>query len=662
MENDQTTPESDVRATAWVHIQAGDALLAEGEEGAAEGEYRLALEFEPDLAEGHHHLAVALYKRGEFDEAAVAARHAAELSPTRVDAWFTLGLILWDARASEAAVDAFDRVIEIEPDRVEAHHYRGRVLYESGRPEAAVPSFARAAELLPESADIAHDIAIAHVACEAWPQAEEWFARCIELEPDNAETYYELGQAHEQDAATPDDRAEEPYVRAIALNPEHLPARFRLAVLWAKRRRVDAEARQAAIESLRQISEREDLVALFPDAHLVHYLLGAILDDMPGRHDDAVDAYAECLRLHPAFAPAHNNLGVLARTRRELDSAAEHFKLAIISDPTYDSALHNLCRVWYDQPNEVAIRQIRDLMDIIPDDAPDVIGRIMGHLVDVAKADAYASTYDKAHEIKNLIAILGARMRKSLSADACSEATDLPELMELHGRAFEAIRGYLSAIQVAPGEKELVDCAEMLRRCLRRLVVTKPAGVAVEHGIDANLPPLTADPKRLVQLFRNLVVNAFEAMPDGGMLRVRAEAFGAGSSRPGETVQRGVRICFEDSGAGMSDEEARRAFDPGYTTKERGSGYGLAVVSQIIREHGGTISLSTGEAGGLCVTVELPERVQPEAASERLRLRPVIYEDWRRLVQAELDAIGPSDGSSVRRSTEDGRTASGEDA
>ncbi|HJN17445.1 MAG TPA: HAMP domain-containing sensor histidine kinase, partial [Armatimonadota bacterium] len=330
-----------------------------------------------------------------------------------------------------------------------------------------------------------------------------------------------------------------------------------------------------------------------------------------------------------------------------------HFKLAIISDPGYDSALHNLCRVWYDQPNEVAVRQIRALMDVVPDEAPDVIGHIIGHLVDVAKADAYASTYDKAHEIKNLIAILGARMRKSLSAEACSDATDLHELMDLHGRAFEAIRGYLNAIHVDPGEKETLDCGDVLRKCLRQLVVTKPEGVAVSNAIGTNLPPLRGDRKRLMQLFRNLVVNAFEVMPDGGSLNVAAEAIGRGSTRPGETVRRGIRICFQDSGPGMSEEELRRAFDPGYTTKERGPGYGLAVVSQIVREHGGTISLETVETGGLRVTVELPERVQPEAASERLRLRPVIFEDWRRLVQAELDAIGPSDGSSARRSDDD---------
>ena len=641
MDSGTITPQT----VAWAHLQAGDRLLADGREGEAEEEYRRAVEVDPSLTEGHHRLAVALYKRGAFADAAGRATRATELSSESVEAWFTLGLIQWDARDSDAAVEAFQRVIELEPERVEGYHYKGRVLYEAGRLGEAVPSFERAAELSPESADIAHDLAIAHVANEDWAEAEVWFARCIELEPDNAENYHELGQAHEQDAATPDTEAEKAYLKAIDLNPEHLPARFRLAVLWARRRRADPEAREAALESLQQVAEQPDLIPMFPDPHLVYYLLGAILDDRPETAGDAADAYRQCLRIDPGFAPAHNNLGVLARTARDLDAAAEHFKNAILSDPSYDSALHNLCRIWYDQPNEVAVGQIRDLMDIIPDEAPEVIGRIMGHLVDAAKSDAYASTYDKAHEIKNLIAILGARMRKAFTEEGCAEAAHAQELMELQARAFDVIRGYLSAIQPSPSVRETVDCSDVLAKTLRQLVVTKPEGVQVKRHIAPALPPLTGDEKMLVQLFRNLAVNAFEAMPDGGVLRVTAEPFGHGDSGPGETVSRGIRIVFEDTGKGMSEEARRRAFDPGYTTKASGSGFGLAVVSQIVREHGGTVALEARHEGGSRVVMELPERPQPEATSERLRLRPVIFEDWRRLIQAELDAIEPRDGS-----------------
>jgi signal transduction histidine kinase len=638
------------RSAAWEHVHAGDRLLAEGNEQAAEAEYRRATTRDPSLAQAHRRLALALYKRGELEEAREAAKKATTLRPESVEAWFALGLILRDARDSTAALAAFDEVIELQPEHVEALHSRGRVLYEVGARHEAVRSFERAAELAPGSADIAHDLAIAQVACESWGEAERWFARCIELEPDHAETYYELGQAHERDVTTPDTEAEQNYLKAVELNPEHLPAHFRLALLWARRRRTDGEARARAVDTLTRLAAREDLIHLFPDAHLVHYLLGAVLDDEPATAGRAAEAYRTCLQLDPGFAPAHNNLGILALGREDFEAAAEHFTRAIISDPDFDSAFHNLCRILYDQPNELTVRQVRDIVDIVPDEAPDITARLVGHLVETAKADAYASSYDKVHEIKNLIGVLGARMRKALTGQTAPRPADADELMELHGRAFDAIRGYLGAIETAPAQSEVLDCGDILEATLRQLAVTRPTGVEVECAIEPALPALNGDRRRLTQLFRNLIVNAFEAMPDVGVLAVTAQPLEPSGTALGAAVRRGVRIVLRDSGPGITEEQLRRAFDPGYTTKESGSGYGLAVVSQVVREHGGTVALERGESGGTCVIVELPQRPQPEAASEPLRLRPVIHEDWRRLIQAELDAIQPGDGSAVRDS------------
>jgi signal transduction histidine kinase/regulator of sirC expression with transglutaminase-like and TPR domain len=642
----RTRPEADQKAREC--ILAGDALLAHGREAEAIAEYRRAVQADAASSEARRRLAVALYKHGDLDPAREAAQASADLSPEAVDPWFTLGLILRDARDPQGALEAFDRVLALQPDHVDALHHRGRALYESGQPDAAAESFARAAELSPGSADLAHDLAIAYVAGGHWRAAEEAFARCIELEPDNPENYYELGHAHEYDVTTPDESAEAAYRRAVELDPEHLPAQFRLAVLWARRRQADPEAQEEAFRVLRRLAVRADLPALFPDAHLVHYLLGAILDDDDEHVEEAGQAYERCLGLRPRFAPAHNNLGVLARRRGALDEAAGHFTRAVLADPAYDPALQNLCRVLYDQPDELAVEQLREIVDLVPHAAPAVITRLVGHIIDAAKSEAYASGYDKVHEIKNLIGVLGARMRKVLLSEDCARVPEGPELMEMQGRAFDAIRGYLSAFETTAGEWELLDCGEALLKAVRQMAVTKPAGVQVEYEVQAGLPLLMGDRRRLMQLFRNLTVNAFEAMLSGGTLSVAAEPIRLEHGTPGPSIGRGVRVTFEDTGAGMSDEEMRRAFDPGYTTKPTGSGYGLVVVGQVVREHAGTVALSRAEGGGTRVTVELPERPQPESATGRLRLRPVIFVDWQRLIQAEVDAIGPSDGSTTR--------------
>jgi signal transduction histidine kinase len=632
-------------AEAREQIALGDRALSQGREAEAEAAYRRAVEACPECGDAHQRLAVALYKRGDFPDAREAAERATDLSPEAAEAWFILGLILKDSRDYSGALGALDRVLAVQPDHLAALHYRGRTLYQAGVVEQALHSLQRAAELSPDDPNIAHDTAVAHVACRNWHEAEEWFERCIGLEPGNAETYYELGQAHEQDVTTPDADAEAAYLQAVALSPQHLPALFRLTVLWARRRRTDSEARAQALETLSQMTRRDDLVALLPDAHLAYYLLGAVLDDDPVRAEEAAAAYRKCLALRPSFAPAHNNLGVILMGGGDLVGAAEHFRQAAVCDPHYDSAFHNLCRIWYDQPDELALEQIAEIVDAAPGEAPDILARMMGHLVDAAKSDAYASSYDRIHEVKNLIATLGVRLRKALGSLDPKEAG---EITDLHGRAFEAIRGYLSAIQPAEGSRETLDVGELVEKAIRGLSAMKPTGVNVERSIEPGLPVLSGDRRRLTQLVQNLVVNAFDAMPKGGRLRVRAESFGPEGAAPGGTVRRGIRVTVEDSGRGMTEEERRRAFAPGYTTKESGSGYGLAIAAQVAREHGGSLSLEERREGGTRAVVELPERPQPETAAERLRLRPIIFEDWYRLVPSELDPIRPTDGSPGR--------------
>jgi signal transduction histidine kinase len=640
------TPSAEPDVTpAWDHLLAGDRLLAEGRENEAEVAYRRGVSADPGCSEAHRRLAVALFKRGDLADAADAARTAAELSPDSAEPWFTLGLILRDARDPRGALEAFDRVLALHPRHVDSLHYRGRVLYDAGDPALAVASFERATELRPDSEDIAHDLAIAHVACENWHAAEAWFGRCIELHPQNADTYYELGHTHEYDITTPDSEAEAAYRRALDLNPRHLPARFRLAVLWARRRHRDAQAREDAQRGLQELAADPDLAALFPDAHLVHYLLGTILDD-GDEAAQAEQAYEACLSLRPSFAPAHNNLGVLARRKGRPELAAEHFTRSVLAEPGYDSALHNLSRVLYDQPSELAVKQIGAIVALLPGRAPELLARMLGHLVDAAKADAQGASYGKVHEVKNLLGVLGARMRQVVSSREREGFPEGDELLKMQGRAFDAIQGYLRSIDSTPLERERLHCGELLQKTLRQLAVTKPEGVEVHTQIPPALPPIMGDRRRLTQLFRDLTLNALEAMAEGGRLTVRAEPTRAEDVTG---VYRGVRITLQDTGPGLSEEARQRAFDPGFTTKPTGSGYGLVVASQVVREHGGRLRLEAVPEGGTAAIIDLPERPPPEAVTGRLRLRPVIAVDWRRLIEAEVDAIQTDDGSTARR-------------
>ncbi len=121
-----------------------------------------------------------------------------------------------------------------------------------------------------------------------------------------------------------------------------------------------------------------------------------------------------------------------------------------------------------------------------------------------------------------------------------------------------------------------------------------------------SLPPAPVARNNLKQVFLNLILNARDAMPDGGSLELRTGLSRKGGSRVAE-------ISFTDSGPGIAADELPRLFEPFYTTKERGIGLGLAVSYSIVEAHGGKISVDSTPNVGTTFRVLLPMERGPSA-------------------------------------------------
>ncbi len=114
------------------------------------------------------------------------------------------------------------------------------------------------------------------------------------------------------------------------------------------------------------------------------------------------------------------------------------------------------------------------------------------------------------------------------------------------------------------------------------------------------LPEISADPDLLHRALHNLVLNAIDAMPQGGELTIRTGAFGDR-----------VEISVSDTGSGLTQEECGRLFTPYYTTKQHGTGLGLAIVQSVVSDHGGKISVESTKEKGTTFRIELPCEPQP---------------------------------------------------
>jgi len=124
--------------------------------------------------------------------------------------------------------------------------------------------------------------------------------------------------------------------------------------------------------------------------------------------------------------------------------------------------------------------------------------------------------------------------------------------------------------------------------------------IAVRTELDEALPEISADPDLLHRALQNLVLNAIDAMPQGGDLTIRTA-----------TLANRVELSVSDTGAGLTEEECGRLFTPYYTTKQHGTGLGLAIVQSVVSDHGGKISVESTKEKRTTFRIELPREPQP---------------------------------------------------
>ncbi len=130
--------------------------------------------------------------------------------------------------------------------------------------------------------------------------------------------------------------------------------------------------------------------------------------------------------------------------------------------------------------------------------------------------------------------------------------------------------------------------------------------IAVHTELADALPEISADPDLLHRALQNLVLNAIDAMPQGGELAIRTG-----------TLRDRVEISVSDTGSGLTPEECERLFTPYYTTKQHGTGLGLAIVQSVVSDHGGTISVASTKEKGTTFRIELPCDFSAHSASLR---------------------------------------------
>jgi len=140
----------------------------------------------------------------------------------------------------------------------------------------------------------------------------------------------------------------------------------------------------------------------------------------------------------------------------------------------------------------------------------------------------------------------------------------------------------------------MIKINSIIQKVLSRTNI--PENVEVINRLDAALPAILADPDQLKQVFGNIILNAIQAMPEGGQLIVKSEV----------QSQEEITISFADTGVGISEEGLSKLFEPLYTTKAKGIGLGLAICKTIIEKHKGNIEVKSEIKKGSTFSIKLP--------------------------------------------------------
>ena len=222
-----------------------------------------------------------------------------------------------------------------------------------------------------------------------------------------------------------------------------------------------------------------------------------------------------------------------------------------------------------------------------------------------------------AHDFNNLLAVIrgyGSMLRDELDPECASQA-DVNELLNTTDRAASLTRQLLAFSRQQPNAPRLIDLGDTVVRMAPILGRLMPGGVALDIKARPG-HPVVADPGQMEQVLLNLVVNARDAVRNGGTVLVDVEEGRTLSSTDhGSTDGRTAVLVVSDTGAGIHPDVLPRIFEPFFTTKveANGTGLGLATVHGIVTQHGGGIDVTSEVGRGATFRVWLPAAPRVEA-------------------------------------------------
>jgi tetratricopeptide (TPR) repeat protein len=446
-------------------------------------ELRKAIELDPQNAQAHAKLGLALYEKGRLDEAIKVYRKAIELGPTDAQVHNNLGNALRRQQNLAAAVTAYREAIRLQPDYAAAYNNLGVALRGQGKLAEAEAAFRQAIDLQPDFASaysnlgvalreqgkLAEAVAAYHKAIDLQP---DHVRRASALQPDDAKAHYNLGNALRAQGKVAE--AEAAFRAAIRLQQDFPEAHLNLGIALRQQGKL-AEAVAAYREALRLKKD-------FPEAHSN---LGNALARQ-GKLAEAVAAHREALRLDPNDAKAHSNLAELYRATGDSAKAFPLYVRALDltkaargeNHPDYAASLNNLAELY---------KHMGDSAKALPllERARDITKKAFGE-----RHPAYAAS------LNNLGNALLAQGDKEEAVATLREAIRLkPDYAEAHNNLGTALAEQKKLAEAVAAFRRAVEADPKLAKAHNNLGAALKAQGDLDGAVSAFRRAIDADPK-----------------------------------------------------------------------------------------------------------------------------------------------------------------------
>ncbi|MEM6792670.1 MAG: PAS domain S-box protein, partial [Acidobacteriota bacterium] len=246
-----------------------------------------------------------------------------------------------------------------------------------------------------------------------------------------------------------------------------------------------------------------------------------------------------------------------------------------------------------------------------------------------------------AHDFNNLLTVIkGYAQLLSLQMEEGKLKNLVEEILQASGRASlmtQRLLAFGRKQAVVPQEMELDAAIRGMEKLLRRLI---RADIAFDFRLGAGAGQVRADPSQVEQVILNLAINAGDAMPRGGTLRLGTERLEVEESRPaGPMIAAGsyLRLQVGDTGSGMAPATLEQVFEPFFTTKEKGkgTGLGLATVYTIVKEWDGAIDVESELGEGTTFSVYFPRVPETPETDDGAEVHPQLPEGTETVLVVE---------------------------